>query len=396
VLGGAGLFLATAPIAQPDPETLRATLSLPEAQRALADAKQQSAVAAERASRLESATEAAQNEVAKTQARAAAVAARVQAAEADINAAEAQIAIIDDQRRAQRAALAAKQGPTTRLVAALQMLGLRPPALALVQPGSINDLVHLRAVLANVGPAIDARTAALRRDVMRGNTLRREADAALAALANGQRNLVAQRSALAGLAAERRRAADVLAGSAMIEQDRAMAMGEEARDIGDLMGRISDAASLSAQLASLSGPVLRPSRPGDPRPLPAEEAASAGQAPYRLPVVGAIVAGLGEVSDAGVRARGLTIATRAGAQVVAPTGGRIAYSGAYRGYGGIVIIDHGRGWTTLVTGLAVLEAKVGEPVDQGSPIGKAGANRPTVTVELRRNGQPIDITRLVG
>jgi murein hydrolase activator len=387
---------ATVVFAQSAPEQLVAFPTLTEAERALADARRQSEAAAARASGLESSAAAAQNEAVKTQVQAAAIAARVQAAEADINAAEARIAIIDGQRRLQRAALAAKQGPTTRLVAALQMLGLRPPALALVQPGSIDDLVHVRAVLANVGPAIDTRTAALRSDVARGNALRADAESALKALATSQQALVTQRASLAALAVARRSAAEKLAGSAMVEQDRAMAMGEEARDIGDLMGRMSDSASVRARLESLSGPVLRPSRPGDLRPLPTEAASTKGQAPYRLPVVGAIVSGLGEVSEAGVRARGLTIATRPGAQVVAPTGGRIVYAGSYRGYGSIVIIDHGRGWTTLITGLAALDIKVGDPVEQGSPIGKAGPARPTITVELRRQGQPVDITQLIG
>jgi len=276
------------------------------------------------------------------------------------------------------------------------MLGLRPPALAIVQPGSIDDLVHVRAVIASVAPAIDIRTAALRQDVQRGNALRAQAQDALRSLAVGQQALVTQRQALAALATERRRAADKLAGAAMIEQDRAMAMGEEARDLGGLMARIGEASSVNARLESLSGPVLRPLRPGDPRPMPVDRDASGGQAPYRLPVVGAVIAGLGEVSEAGVRARGLTIATRPGAQVVAPTGGRIVYARTYLGYGDIVIIDHGRGWTTLITGLAALDARVGDQVNQGSPIGKAGPSRPTITVELRRNGQPVDITRLVG
>lgn len=390
MLAGVGVLCA-----QPASE-LPPSLLLRDAERALADAKRQSDAASTRAKALESSVAAAEGEAARTQARAAAAAARIQSAEADINAAEARIAIIDEQRRVQRAALAAKQGPTTQLIAALQMLGLRPTALALVQPGSIDDLVHVRAVLATVAPAIDSRTASLKRDVARGNALRADARAALAELAKSQQVLIAQRAALAALAAERRRAADSLAGAAMAEQDKAMAMGEEARDLGELMARIGDAASVGARLASLSGPVLRPLRPGDPRPLPVETASEAGQAPYRLPVVGAIVGGLGEVSEAGVRARGLTIATRDGAQVVAPTGGRIAYAGIYRGYGNIVIIDHGRGWTTLVTGLAALETRVGDPVEQGSPIGRAGPSRPTITVELRRNGTPVDIARLIG
>ena len=300
-------------------------------------------------------------------------------------------------RAAQRAALAVKQGPTIRLVAALQTLSRRPPALALVQPGSISDMVHVRAMLSAILPVVRSRTADLRADVQRGKDLRVAADGALANLKSSQAALVAQRNQLAALAAERRNAADKLTGNAMAEQDRAIALGEEARDIVDLMGKIDSDAALRAQLASLPGPVMRPARPGNSHALPAEaEIAEAAQAPYRLPVVGQVVTGLGEVSDTGVRARGLTIATRPSAQVVAPTGGRVAFAGPYRGFGNIIIIDHGRGWTTLITSLAALDVKVGDPVGQGSPIGRAGPERPTITVELRRSGQPVDIARLVG
>ena len=38
--------------------------------------------------------------------------------------------------------------------------------------------------------------------------------------------------------------------------------------------------------------------------------------------------------------------------MVAPAAGRIAYAGPFRGYGTIVIIDHGGGWTSLISGLA--------------------------------------------
>jgi murein hydrolase activator len=364
---------------------------------ALARAKADASAASTRATRLEAASAAASDEAAKARARSAAVAARVQSAEADIGAAEARIAIIERLRADQRAALAVKQGPTIRLVAALQALSRRPPALALVQPGSVSDMVHVRAMLSAILPVVRARTADVRADVTRGKQLRLAADNALATLKTSQTALVTQRNQLAALALERRTAADKLTGNAMAEQDRAIALGEEARDIVDLMGRIDADAGKRAQLAALPGPVMRPARPGDTRALPEDATvAEAAQAPYRLPVVGQVVTGLGEVSETGVRARGLTIATQSSAQVVAPTGGRIAFAGPYRGFGNIVIIDHGRGWTTLITSLAALDVKVGDPVDQGSPVGRAGPSRPTVTVELRRGGQPVDIARLVG
>jgi septal ring factor EnvC (AmiA/AmiB activator) len=322
----------------------------------------------------------------------------VKGAEADIDAAEARIAIIERLRRDQRARLAMQQGPTVRLVAALQTLARRPAALALVQPGSLDDLVHVRALLSTIVPAVEARTADLRAEVARGRQLRYQADRALTLLAQSQRSLVTQRNALAALSIERRRASDSLSGSAIVEQDRALAMGEEARDIGELMTQIGASAQVRSALETLPGPVMRPARPGEARALPADSPTDegAGQAPYRLPVIGQIITGLGEVSATGIRARGLTIATRPGAQVVAPTGGRIAFAGPYRGYGNIVIVDHGRGWTTLITSLSALDVRVGDAVDQGSPIGKAGPSRPTITVELRKMGQPVDITRLIG
>jgi septal ring factor EnvC (AmiA/AmiB activator) len=103
---------------------------------------------------------------------------------------------------------------------------------------------------------------------------------------------------------------------------------------------------------------------------------------------------MGEISDAGVHARGLTFEARSYSAVVAPSRGRVVYAGPFRGYGDIVIIDHGRGLTTLITNLAHLGVKVGDLVQRGQGIGRTGGSRPRVMVELRRDGVPIAITPL--
>lgn len=371
--------------------------SLDEERQALATAKAQSAASDARASRLEARAAAEQDRVEKAMAQAAAIASRIQSAEADIAAGEARIRLIERLRADQRARLAAKQEPAVRLLAALQTMARRPPALALVQPGSTGDLVHTRAVLSTILPVLKARTVGLRSEIEAGRRLRADADRALAALAESQQRLKAERGELARMAAEHRRVAQRFASSAMIEQDRAIAMGEKARDIVDLMGQLSVDAEQREDLETLPGPVLRPALPGAPRAAPVEaKAATSSRLPYRLPVLGRVVTGMGEVSGAGVRSRGLTIATRPSAQVVAPNDGRIAFAGPYRGFGKIVIIDHGEGWTTLITNLAALDVAVGDGVVQGSPIGRAPSAEPHVTVELRRGNRPIDIAHLVG
>jgi murein hydrolase activator len=365
-------------------------------QRALSLAKAQSKASAARADALQQKAQAEQNAVEKTLARSAAVASRIQSAEADIDAAEARIRLIEQLRSGQRARLATKQEPAIRLIAALQMMARRPPALALVQPGSTRDLVYTQAMLSSLLPVIEQRTAGLRTEVEASRRLRADADRALAALHASQERLQRQRTELVRLAAERRSVSQRFASGAMVEQDRAIALGERARDISELMDQLGNDAGRREALASLPGPLLRPAVPGSARNIPVEVAAqSRDRLPYRLPVTGRIVSGLGEISRAGVRARGITIATRPGAQVVSPTAGRIVFAGAYRGFGRIVIIDHGRGWTTLLTNLAALDIAVGDSVVQGSPIGRAPASEPTITVELRRDNQPVDIARLI-
>jgi septal ring factor EnvC (AmiA/AmiB activator) len=81
--------------------------------------------------------------------------------------------------------------------------------------------------------------------------------------------------------------------------------------------------------------------------------------------------------------------------VVAPAAGRIAFAGPYRGYGRIVIIEHDGGWTSLVTQLGRIDVAVGDRVVQGSPLGNAGPGRPVVSVEVRKDGAPVNPMTLI-
>jgi len=92
-------------------------------------------------------------------------------------------------------------------------------------------------------------------------------------------------------------------------------------------------------------------------------------------------------------ARGITIETRVGAQVVAPYDGKIAYAGTFRQYGRILIIDHGERYHTLLAGLDRIDAVVGQWVLAGEPLATMGdqqSGNPELYFELRRTGQPIN------
>lgn len=357
---------------------------------ALALAKRQAAEAARRSAALERMSAEATSRAARARAEAEGIVARIERAEADISAAEARLRIIETRRAEQRRRLAERQAPVVRLTAALQMIGRRPPALALVRPGSTDEIVHIRSLLASTLPIVRERTAALREEIARGEQLRAQASVAVEALADSQRNLQRQRTALARLAETQRARSEELGESALFESDRALAFDEQARDIAEEAGRDRRRAEVRARLMELPGPVLRPGRGGtEGRPGANLDLV------YQLPLQGRLLRGMGEISDGGVHARGLTIAPEGAGEVVAPSRGRVAYAGRFRGYDRILIIDHGGGWTTTITNLAEETVQEGDAVSRGQAIGRAGGPRKPVSVELRRNGLPFPIAVLL-
>lgn len=376
-----------------------ASADIAEQQAALARARAQGEEARKRSEALEARARASSVAADRTRDQIAALAARIQQSEADLRAGEARLAIITARQQEQTKRLADRQQPIVRLTAALQQIVRRSPVLALVAPGTISEAVHRRIVLAQVLPVITASTEDLRNDIARSVDLRQSAQAATQSLASTRSGLATQQKALSALEQRQRTASRSLRASASLETERALAMGEQARDISELMERIGDASVVREALLQLPGPTPRPARPengappGDRRQTPAVTDAPAP--PYRLPAIGDIVTGFGELSAGGVRARGITIATAPKAAVVAPAAGRIAFAGPFRGYDHIVIIEHGGGWTSLIARLDRLSVEPGETVRQGDPIGTTGAASARLTLELRRQDRAVDVAALV-
>ena len=375
---------------------LTATLALlgaapaPDGQRRLADAKRDAAVASAKADELTKAAARERDAAARARAEQAALATRVRAAEAQVAAAEARVALVAEAQTAAQARLAEAQAPAARLLAALTGLARRPTIAAVAQPGSVDDLVHVRAVLGASLPAMRARAEGIRGELRAVRRLQASAALAAQALRDGRAQLERDRLALAQLEARLRGRAAAFGQQALSESDRALALGERARDLVDQLAVEDRAQATVAELEDLPGPLPRPLASGALPPDPISGA-------YRLPVSGQVTIGFGEVSPAGVRSRGLTLRVAPGAPVIAPAGGVVRFARPFRGYRTIVVIDHAAGWTTLVTGLDRALVRPGQAVAQGAQLGRAvtGEN-PQVTVELRRRGRPADIAALVG
>lgn len=342
------------------------------ARTALAQARDEGARARERAAALDRQARTATLTSERAIVAAAALGARVQQAEAALAAADAELALVRAQRRVLDRRLARQRAPVAQLLAGLQTQVRRPPLLTLLQPGSIEDTVHLRAAIAAVVPQITSRTASLRNELERSRKFEREAAGIAARRAMLRAELLARRTELAAVSAAERLKARRAAGAADREAERALELGEQARDLAALLRRL--------------GPGRAAADPADGFVAPGRSGAAhnGGPSPYRLPVAGP------QVASAETLGRTLTLLARPGALVVAPAAGRVVFAGPFRGYGTIVVVEHADGWASLVTGLARTQVTVGQTLVAGSPLGQAPSGSPRIGVELRRHGERVN------
>ena len=110
-------------------------------------------------------------------------------------------------------------------------------------------------------PQVARRTAGLRAAIARGKALQAQAEQASTDLRSSQGELERRRQTLASLEARQRLESRSASSSADREAERALALAEQARDLGGLVGELDKAGRLRGQLAALPGPVLRPAQP---------------------------------------------------------------------------------------------------------------------------------------
>ena len=183
---------------------------------------------------------------------------------------------------------------------------------------------------------------------------------------------------------------------------KAKALSKEARSLRDLMLRLDklkkqrEAQEKAQKIAKKQGrkpAVVVAEPPADYTGKPIDIAK--GKLPF--PVVGDVKSLFGQTGTGGLTHKGVTISVMSEAQVIAPYEGRVAFTGPFRGYGRLLIIEHGAGYHTLLAGMGRIDVIVGQWLLGGEPVGimdriqtKNKGLKPSLYIELRRGGQPIN------
>lgn len=368
-------LLSASALAQVSSEPLDAALKAALAEQAGAD---------EETARLEQAATRAQTEAGRLHAQQAAAAQAIDAAEARIGAANARLQLTTAYVAAHRQQLAVQQQPVSLLLAGLAIMGRRPPILALADRGGTDELVKVRLLLDATLPVIRNRTSRLSAELQQGERLRSAALAARAELARSRDNLALRQRTYAALEQKAVQQALSSQGQALGAGDVALAAGE---NVERLRGEQTNSQSIRAVASKLAGEDAAPVSPFAP-----DGAIPNPPFSYQLPAAAPVTDGLASVSDSGVRSRGLTLASYRGMPVTIPADGVVRFAGPFRDFDGVLIIDHGGGWLSLIVNVAS-ELHPGDRVKSGDAAGRALG---PLQVELSHNGRGISPALIAG
>jgi septal ring factor EnvC (AmiA/AmiB activator) len=319
-------------------------------------------------------------------------AARLRQAEAATAEAAARMDALAAQRRRAQAELEARAETLQPLLPLIERLALYPAETLLAVPAPPEDTLRGLLVLRGLAAQVGRDALALRHEQTRlaaaGEAMAAEAPRLAAALARQQAEAAALDRQIAAAVAGRRDAE----GDAAAAARRAAENAARAESLRGMLTELE--AQHRAQQARAANAAARAEHR---KPI---EAAAAGAAPPRgllvVPVAGAVVRAWGDATEGGP-AMGLSYQPPPAARVVSPCRGRVAFAARFRSYGLLLIVDCGGGYHAVLAGFERLDVKVGQDVLAGEPVGvmpawQPGAvgNRPTLYVELRRDGQPVN------
>ena len=350
-----------------------------------------------------------------------AIAARTHDRATTVTQIENRIVDLSKREYAKKKSLRSQRGKLASLIAALQRIATHSPTALIALPAAPADTIRSALLLRGTVPAITARARTLAEDLKALTEVRTTLIGTRLQLDTERKSLQQERAVLKSLIIRKARALKGTRSAHRKAAKKAAQLGLEARSLRDLVSRLgtereaarrkegrnrkeTEAVARQTQLreekaraATLKIVKFRKERERSLAALSSPDKprirAPASRTGY-LPVPGRTIHSFRALTG-GTQSDGITIRSRPGATVTASRGGIVVFAGPFKGLGKLLIIEHRGDYHLLLAGLARIDAAVGENVLAGEPVGvmsATGPAAPTLYLELRRKGQPVNPT----
>lgn len=340
--------------------------------------------------------------------------ARTQTVEAKLGEIEKRLALLQASEAAIRRSLEGRRGLIAEVLAALQRIGRRPPPAVLVRPEDILEAVRASMLLGAVVPDLRQEVEILATDLGELVRLHNGIATERTNIGTEMEQLASERQRLASLIEARRERE--AAASKDVEAQRALGdqLAGQARSMRDFVDRIEKEISVTNKAADAARQAIeqetREQRDRmtalafkDPARLAPKIAFAEARGLLSLPVAGSRLRGFGDSDGAGGTTRGISLETRAGALVSAPSDGWVVYAGPFRSFGQLLILNAGGGYYVLLAGMQRIDVALNQFVLAGEPVAVmgetseaaattvgVGTGQPVLYIEFRKDGVSVD------
>jgi septal ring factor EnvC (AmiA/AmiB activator) len=334
---------------------------------------------------------------------------QVRTIENRIGETEARLRGLDSREQDVRTSLESRRSEIVEVLAALQRAGRRTPPALLVRPEDALQSLRTAMLLGAVVPEMRSRAEKLSTDLGELVSLRTTINTERDALAVDRDKLRIDQVRLGVLVEERQRKQASVEKDVEAESARAIALAQQ---IDTLQGLISTmeqdvkSASKAAVTASLQGVPIN-NKPDanalkNPKRTSPAIAFASTKGMLAFPVNGTKIRNFGATDATGSIDKGISLATRPGAQVTTPCDGWVMYAGPFRSYGQLLILNAGGGYHVLIAGMERISVNLGQFVQTGEPVATMGTtsqvasvlatnvSQPVLYVEFRKDSIPID------
>jgi len=339
------------------------------------------------------------------------IAAKVRGIEIKIGEAEARLRDLDTREQAVRSSLDSRRSEIVEVLAALQRAGRRAPPALLVSPEDALESLRTAILLGSVVPEMRARSQKLVADLGELVNLRKSIATERSQLATERDSLNVDQTRMTALVDERQKQQSTVEKNMASEAARAVTLARQVDNLQALIAKMEQdvqSAAKAAAAANLKGaPVALNGKPNlaalkDPGRLSPAIAFVSAKGLFTMPVNGTQIRSFGGSDGAGGTEKGISLATRPGAQVTTPCDGWVVYAGPFRSYGQLLILNAGGGYHVLIAGMERISVSIGQFVLTGEPIATMGTtsriasilaanvSRPVLYIEFRKDGVPID------
>lgn len=283
---------------------------------------------------------------------------------------------------------------------ALQSLALRPSDAVLAQPLSPVEIMRSSILLRGSIHSLKERAEIIRQGIEDIGSQKAEIAKRLQDLEKENKQLADRHAEMKKMSQQKSQMFSQISTQSKEAQQKAAKLAKQANSLRDLLDKLEKQKALQQRQMAEKERLAR-QRAADKvradKGLLPEKSGSVNFARAKgklsRPARGPVITKFHQEMSKGVVSNGIDIKTASNAQVIAPYEGTVIFAGPFKNFANLLIIDHGDGYTSLLSGLAETDAKVGQTLLTGEPVGNMpSGNNAKLHMEIRQNNHPLNPT----